>query len=106
MRPYFLTGLVALFAALAFDPVAFAQQPGNQSDMSGMPGMAPGDNGSKGTSTNMQSMMNQCSQMRQVMKPGATMTPGMQKMMTACDEMDRSMNSASQPYTPPTDPTR
>ena len=49
----------------------------------------------------MQSMMNQCAQMRQEMQPGAAISPEMQKMMSQCDEMDGSMNAAPQTYTPP-----
>jgi hypothetical protein len=83
--------------------LAFAQQQGGKSDMSGMQGMS-GGSGSPGQdmpAMDMQSMMNQCAQMRQQMKPGAAVSPEMKKMMSQCDEMDRSMNASSQPYTPP-----
>src|SRR5260370_41226804 len=84
----------ALALMLASGSIAYAQQQGGKSDM-------PGMSGHDMQGMDMQSMMNQCAQMRQQMKPGAKMSPEMQKMMSDCDEMDRGMNSASQPYTPP-----
>ncbi len=38
------------------------------------------------------------------MKPGAAMTPDMQKMMSRCDETDKGMTTPEQP--PPTDRRR
>jgi hypothetical protein len=71
----------ALAAALTITPVAYAQQ-GGMRGMNTMPGGAmPG--------MNMQSMMNQCTQMRRQMRPGAAVPANMQQMVAQCDQMDR-----------------
>ena len=65
---------VATFAlGLALPPSAFAQQQGGMS------------------ATDMQTMMNQCAQMRQQMQQnrGAARSAEMQRMMAQCDQMDR-----------------
>ena len=43
----------------------------------------------------MDTMMKQCSQMRQQMRPGEPLSPQMQTMMRQCDQMDREMGSAA-----------
>lgn len=60
-------------------------QPGGPQQRTGhdMPGM------------DMPTMMGQCAQMRQQMKPGARMSPDMQATMRQCDGMDRQMGSGS-----------
>ncbi len=79
------TFAAASLLALALGPAALAQQGSPQMNMQGH-GMGGMD---------MQTMMNQCTQMRQQMRPGARMTPDMQTMMQQCDQMDRQMGSAS-----------
>ena len=102
-----VTALALLLGAV---PLALGQQQGGGSDMSNMPGMKGGKSGAPShdmKGTDMDSMMKQCAQMRQQMKPGAAMSADMKKMMAECDEMDRSMNAPSQqPYTPPADRRR
>ncbi|GAC1339086.1 MAG: hypothetical protein NVSMB18_06630 [Acetobacteraceae bacterium] len=75
---------------LASGSAGFAQQGGPQTNMQGH-GMG---------TRNMQTMMNQCTAMRQQMRPGAPMSPSMQTMMRQCDDMDRQMGSTSQPAAP------
>lgn len=75
----------AAVITLALGSAAFAQQGSPPMNMQGH-GMGGMD---------MQTMMNQCTQMRQQMRPGARMTPDMQTMMQQCDQMDRQMGSAS-----------
>jgi hypothetical protein len=72
--------------AVAFAPAAFAQQ-GNMQGMH----MQGHDMGGM----DMDTMMKQCAQMRQQMKPGARVTADMQRMKAQCDEMDREMGSSS-----------
>ncbi len=43
--------------------------------------------------SDMQTMMNQCAQMRRRMKPGSSMSADMQRMMARCDQMDAQMNN-------------
>jgi len=83
----------ALAIVLALAPTAFAQQRNTQ-------GMDMHDHDMGGM--NMQTMMNQCAQMRRQMKPGAPMTADMQRMMTQCDEMDRQMGGTSDGAPPAT----
>jgi hypothetical protein len=75
----------ACLLVLTLGPAALAQQGSPQMNMQGH-GMGGMD---------MQTMMNQCAQMRQQMRPGARMTPDMQTMMQQCDQMDRQMGSTS-----------
>jgi hypothetical protein len=82
----YLFGVASFGLALTLSPAAFAQQ-GNMPGMN-MPGHTSGG-------MDMQAMMNQCSQMRQQMKPGARMTADMQRMMTQCNEMDRQRGASS-----------
>ncbi|MCO6416180.1 hypothetical protein JYK14_08365 [Siccirubricoccus sp. KC 17139] len=67
-----------------------AQQTGGMSgmgmqghSMSGMSGMQGHDM----RGMNMQQMAAHCAQMRQQMRPGATMSPDMQAMISHCDQM-------------------
>jgi hypothetical protein len=41
----------------------------------------------------MQTMMNHCAQLRQQRRPGARMSPDMERMMVQCDQMDRQMGN-------------
>ena len=75
----------ALLLILTLGPAALAQQNSPQMNMQGH-GMGGMD---------MQTMINQCAQMRQQMRPGARMTADMQRMMQQCDQMDRQMGSTS-----------
>ena len=77
------TGAVIFSLGLAFAPSAVGQQHGGMS------------------ATDMQTMMNQCAQMRQHMQqnPGMAHTAEMQRMMAQCDQMDRM--HGSQPGTAP-----
>jgi hypothetical protein len=75
----------ASLLTLTLGSPAFAQQGSPQMNMQGH-GMGNMD---------MQTMMNQCAQMRQQMRPGARMTAEMQNMMQQCDEMDRQMGSST-----------
>lgn len=74
----------ASLLALSLGTAAFAQQGSPQMNMQGH-GMGTMD---------MQTMMNQCTQMRQQMRPGVRMTADMQTMMQQCDQMDRQMGSS------------
>lgn len=75
----------ASLLALSLASAAFAQQGSPQTNMQSH-GMGNMD---------MQTMMNQCAQMRQQMRPGARMTADMQTMMQQCDQMDRQMGSSA-----------
>lgn len=77
--------VAATVITLALGSAAFAQQGSPQMNMQGH-GMGGMD---------MQTMMNQCTQMRAQMRPGAPMTANMQTMMQQCDQMDRQMGSTS-----------
>lgn len=67
-----------------------AQQTGGMSGM-GSQGMAghsmSGMQGHNMSGMTMEQMMAHCAQMRQQMRPGATMSPDMQAMMAHCDQM-------------------
>lgn len=74
---------VASLVAIGSLPLACAQ-PSNQSGMQGR----------STQSADMQTMMNQCADMRRQMAQGThPNTPEMAQMMRQCDEMDRSMGS-------------
>lgn len=78
-----INGLALAVALLTAAP-AYAQSTGPQ---------AQPDHAMSGTDA--QTMMNQCAQMRQQMRPGSKLSPDMQRMMTQCDQMDAQMNSPS-----------
>ena len=75
-----------------------AQQTGGMSGM-GAQGMAghsmSGMQGHNMSGMSMDQMMAHCAQMRQQMRPGATMSSDMQSMMAHCDQMDRQMGGMS-----------
>ena len=94
----------AFVVMLATLPVACAPQtagvasPAPASSLSGPANAAapaaapmPGTDHSAMQGMDMNTMMAQCAQMRQGMKPGMAMSAGMQQTMAQCDQMDRSM---------------
>ena len=92
--------LAIILALIAAAPFASAQQSPEKST-------TPGSAATHGMSgMDMPMMMKLCADMRKQMKPGAAMTPDMHKMMSECDEMDKSMTAPEQPYVPPTDRRR
>ena len=68
-------------------PAAFAQS-GNPQGMNHMQGHDM-------SGMDMQAMMNRCAQMRQQMRPGASMSADMRNAMAQCDQMDRQMGNGS-----------
>lgn len=87
----------SFIGALGLIPAACAQ-PSSQSGMQGMPGMSgqsmTGTQGHSMQGMDMQTMMNQCADMRRQMVQGTHQnTPDMNQMMAQCDAMDRSMGS-------------
>jgi hypothetical protein len=92
--------LAMILTLIAAAPFASAQQ---SLDKSATPGAA-GMHDMSGL--DMPTRMKQCADMRKNMKPGAAMTPDMQKMMSECAEMDKSMTAPEQPYAPPADRRR
>jgi hypothetical protein len=95
-----LTVFSAAFAlSIAIAPFAQAQQPSAKSEMSNMPDMKTDPAPPK--DQDMTATMKRCANMRQQMKPGATLSADMQKQMAQCDAMDRSMDAPPQPYVPP-----
>lgn len=83
--------------AIALVPAACAQ-PSSQSGMQGMSGMqgqsTAATQGHNMPGMDMQTMMNQCADMRRQMAQGTHQnTPDMNQMMTQCDAMDHSMGS-------------
>ena len=88
---------VAFISAIGLFPAACAQ-PSSQSGMQGMSGMqgqsTTGTQGHSMPGMDMQTMMNQCADMRRQMAQGTHQnTPDMNQMMAQCDAMDRSMGS-------------
>lgn len=88
---------IALIGAIGLLPAACAQ-PSNQSGIQGMSGMqgqsTAGARGRDRHGMDMQTMMNQCADMRRQMAQGThPNTPDMNQMMAQCDAMDRSMGS-------------
>lgn len=88
-----IIGVAAFAAVISFGVPAMAQTGGSQTGH-GMPGM------------DMQTMMNQCMQMRQQMKPGMRMSPDMQAMMKQCGDMDKQMGTGSSTSDAPRTRTR
>ncbi|MCB4824866.1 hypothetical protein [Roseicella aerolata] len=60
-------------------------------DMRAMGGM----HGHDMSGMNMQQMAAHCAEMRQQMRPGATMSPDMQAMMAHCDQMHPQAGTAA-----------
>jgi hypothetical protein len=78
------TGL-ALSLGLSLAACAQQQSPPPAQRTGGMSGM--GMQGQNMSGMNMQQMMAHCAEMRQQMRPGATMSADMQGMMAHCDQM-------------------
>ncbi len=85
------TALAAIALASTMAAPGFAQSA--QSPGTGMQRMS----GMSMSGGNMAAMMKSCAAMRTQMKPGAPMTPDMQRMMTQCSQMNSQMGNAKAP---------
>lgn len=100
MNGQFKRTALALVLTIASAPLAGAQQGPATSKP------APAQKAHDMQGMDMETMMKQCADMRKQMKPGAAMTPDMRKLMSQCDEMDKTMIAPEQPYTPPAERRR